>query len=152
MNISGKFGSNLLSGFREEDLNVKTENWPEMIRSSISFLLLDRIDSNFGQFEIWVYTVQNIKKYCVLVEISWPEGLQIAWLHDLNNGKKHYSWRYFLYYWTELIQILVSLRCEYIQCTLQIIFFFKLCISGDILTWRTTNHAIAWPENGNTDL
>jgi hypothetical protein len=88
---------------------------------------------------------RNIKKYCVLVEISWPEGLRIVRLHDLNNGKKHYSWRYFFYYWTELIQMLVSLR--YI---LQIIYIYILilCISGDILTWRTPNRAIAWPENG----
>jgi hypothetical protein len=32
------------------------------------------------------------------------------------------------------------------------IFLLILCISGDILTWRTTNRAIAWLENGNTDL
>ena len=46
------------------------ENWPEKIWSSISFLLLNIIDSNFGQLEISVYTLQkNKKKYCVLVSI-----------------------------------------------------------------------------------
>jgi hypothetical protein len=30
------------------------------IVGDIFFLLLDRIDSNFGQFEIWVYTLQII--------------------------------------------------------------------------------------------
>ena len=63
------------------------------IVDGIFFLLLDRIDSNYGQFEVWVYTLQIIYIYILI-----------------------------------------------------------LCISGDILTWRTTNRAIAWPENGNTDL
>jgi hypothetical protein len=35
----------------------RPENWPERIWSSIFFLLLDRIDSNLGQFEIWLYTL-----------------------------------------------------------------------------------------------
>jgi hypothetical protein len=57
------------------------ENWPEKIWLSISFLLLNIIDSNFGQLEISVYTLQknkkNIKKYRVLVSIftctsTWP--------------------------------------------------------------------------------
>jgi hypothetical protein len=42
--------------------DFKTWNWPERIWSSISFLLLDWNDSNPGQFEIWVYTLQKIKK------------------------------------------------------------------------------------------
>jgi hypothetical protein len=54
--------------------------------------------------------------------IAWPE-----------NGKKHYSWRYFFYYWTELIQILVSLRYEYI---LYNYYFFKYCVLVEI----------SWPE------
>jgi hypothetical protein len=96
-----------------------TWNWPEKIWSSISFLLLNRIVSNFG----------------VLVEISWPERLRIARLHDLNNGKKHYSWRYLFYYRTELIQILVSLRYEYILYKYYF-FYFKYCVLVEI----------SWPE------
>jgi hypothetical protein len=41
------------------------ENWPEKIWSSISFLLLNIIDSNFGQLEISVYTLQKYKKNIV---------------------------------------------------------------------------------------
>ena len=46
------------------------ENWPEKIWSSISFLLLNIIDSNFGQLEISVYTLQNNKKIlCISINI-----------------------------------------------------------------------------------
>jgi hypothetical protein len=46
------------------------ENWPEKIWSSISFLLLNIIDSNCGQLEISVYTLQKIKKYKRILCIS----------------------------------------------------------------------------------
>ena len=46
------------------------ENWPEKIWSSISFLLLNIIDSNFGPLEISVYTLQKIKKYKKILCIS----------------------------------------------------------------------------------
>ena len=57
----------------------------------------------WSAWDMSIYFTKNIKKKKILC-ISWPVELRIARLHDLNNGKKHYSWRYFFYYWTELIQ------------------------------------------------
>ena len=45
-------------------------NLPEKIWSSISFLLLNIIDSNFGHLEISVYTLQKNKKIlCISINI-----------------------------------------------------------------------------------
>jgi hypothetical protein len=87
------------------------------------------------RYEYFVNTLKK-KKNCVLVEISWPEGLQIARLHDLKMERSTIVGDIFFYYWTELIQILTSLR--YWVYTLQITFFFfkRYCVLVEI----------SWPE------
>ena len=119
-------------------ITLMTWNWPERIWSSLSFLLLDRIDSNFCQLEIWVYTLQKIKKIlCISGDIlTWRTPNRMIALPE--NGKKLYSWQYFF-----LLLDRINSNFGQFEIWIYILLLIKnfgkiICISGDF-----SGHVIA---------